>query len=109
MARPCSICIRTDVFRIDAALRDGEPYRQIANRLALSKSTLARHWAHLKKGVRKFNGDSEAALRSFDLEVDEILRGMLDLPRQPVASSRVFKRKTASGRRRNASNGSKKC
>ena len=86
MSKPCSLCGRSDVTRIDAALKSGEAYRAIAERFLVSRSSLGRHREHMARRPR--------TLEEMDAE---FVRGIEELSRQPAFPSRVSSRKTASG------------
>ena len=47
MSKPCSVCIRNDRIRIDAAIRDGTSLRVLARETGISKSSLHRHSQHM--------------------------------------------------------------
>ena len=47
MSRPCSVCVRTDLVDIDAAIRSGISLRRLARRFGVSKSAAHRHRAHM--------------------------------------------------------------
>jgi hypothetical protein len=113
MTRPCSICCRADVAEIDAVINDAS-YRDLALRFSVSKSALARHRPHLAKAVHKAESEPEAVLdrlRRFDQEMDEVVRGILEVPRTPLPppAARISKRKTASRRRPTTLSRLKKC
>jgi hypothetical protein len=111
MAKPCSICLHADVTRIDAWLKSGKPYREIAGRFSVSKSALARHRPHLAQAVRKIENDPERALdqlgsfdqdaawRSIDQKIAEWNRDALEVSRQPPPARTVSTRKTGASRR----------
>jgi|SRR5450631_2279579 hypothetical protein len=112
MSKPCSICRRTDVSRIDAWLKSGKPYREIAVRFSISKSALSRHRPHLDKAVRKPESETERALdrlpsfdqdavwNKLDQEIAEWNRQALEVSRQPPLTRIVSERKTGTSRRR---------
>jgi hypothetical protein len=54
MPRTCTICVHPERSEIDISLVDGEPLRDIARRVAVSRDALARHKAdHLPEHLAK--------------------------------------------------------
>jgi len=92
MSKPCSVCANAQVSRIDAWLKSGKPYREIAVRFGVSKSSVARHQSHLAKRPR-----------TLDEMFAESQRGIEELsrltPLTPVLNC-VSRRKTGSRRRK---------
>lgn len=79
MPRVCTICTHPERAAIDAALVEGEPLRDIARRVAVSKDALARHKAdHVPGHVAKAH-EAEAVA-----EADTLLDQLTSLQRKAL-------------------------
>jgi len=76
MPRTCSLCQREDRAEIDAAIRDGVSYRDIAGRFGTSRSVVGRHALH----VLQSTADALPAIRRADgLSAQNFIEDLLRL------------------------------
>jgi hypothetical protein len=61
MPRTCTVCARSERAGIDEALLNGEPLRNIAERVSLSVTSLFRHKAHLSETLKKSHEAAEVS------------------------------------------------
>src|ERR1700682_4205677 len=73
MARTCLTCRHANRAEIDRALLDGEPFRNIAERVSLSPTALFRHRAHIESTL------VEARARTEEADGDNLARKLTEL------------------------------
>ncbi len=74
MARYCTVCRHPDVSQINAAILNGEPYRDIGSGFGFSAATVYRHKQHIPGTLVKAHEAREVAVADDLLEQVECLR-----------------------------------